>query len=178
MGTYYQVACDEKKERIDPGEINDLGIKSGPIANPKHPFGAVVIFAMLHRWRAPVRLVNDCAEDAGYFEYANVTEETLKAYNEFYGMSLKFTGEKLKQESTFSCSDSINELSRLTCKICKKWNIYCQCKENPYRRCVRCKFYDPIPLVDGEGHCMQDPVDTVGVSEWQSCDEFKSKQFQ
>ena len=92
MGTYYQVACDERKERIDPGDIDDLGIKAGPIAHPKHPFGPVVMFAMLHRWRRPVRLVNDCAEDPGYFEYENVTEEVLAAYNEYYETEFKFTG--------------------------------------------------------------------------------------
>lgn len=92
MGVYYQVACDKHKERIDPGEIDDLGIKEGPIAHPEHPFGPVVVFAMLHRWQASVRLVNDSSDDPGFFEYENVTEEVLRKYNEYYKAEFKFTG--------------------------------------------------------------------------------------
>lgn len=92
MGVYYQVACDESKERIDPGDIDDLGIKAGAIAHPEHPFGPVVMFAMLHRWRSPIRLVDDTRDDPGYFEYVNVTEVVLLQYNEFYETEFRFTG--------------------------------------------------------------------------------------
>jgi len=93
MGVYYQAACDETKERIDPSNINGLGIKAGPIACPMHPFGAVVIFAMLHRWNSKqVRLVNDTQEDPGYFEYTEVTKDVLSAYNKHYETNLEFTG--------------------------------------------------------------------------------------
>jgi hypothetical protein len=93
MGVYYKAACDEAKEQIDPGHINDLGVKAGSIAHPEHPFGPVVIFAMLYRWKAPVRIANDTADDDGYFVYADVTEEVLKAYNERYKTQLMFTGQ-------------------------------------------------------------------------------------
>jgi hypothetical protein len=93
MGVYYQVACDEDRERIDPGSINDLGIKVGAIAHPNHPFGSVVVFAMSHRWHGkPTRIVDDLGSDPGYFDYNEVTEEVVKEYNEYYKTSLKFTG--------------------------------------------------------------------------------------
>ena len=64
MGIYYQVACDELKERIDPGSIDNLGIKAGSIAHPKHPFGQVVIFALLTRWFGKsIRLVDDIVKE-------------------------------------------------------------------------------------------------------------------
>lgn len=91
MGIYYKIACDEVKECIDPGHINDLGIKAGAIAAPDHPFGSVVVFAMVMRWDHPVRLVNDSGDDPAYFEYTDVTEDVLKEYNERYKTELKFT---------------------------------------------------------------------------------------
>jgi len=93
MGAYYKAACDEAKEQINPGHIDDLGIKAKSIAHPNHPFGQVVIFAMLHRWKASVRIANDTGDDDGYFDYADVTDEVLKAYNEHYKTQLRFTGE-------------------------------------------------------------------------------------
>ena len=45
MGIYYRAACDELRESIDPGDINNLGNKIGAIAHPEHPFGAVLVFA-------------------------------------------------------------------------------------------------------------------------------------
>lgn len=92
MGVYYKAACDEAKEQIDPGHIDDLGVKANAIAHPDHPFGPVVVFAMLHRWKASARIANDSADDDGYFAYADVTEEVLAAYNEQYKTQLKFTG--------------------------------------------------------------------------------------
>ena len=93
MGIYYQIACDELEERIDPGSINNLGVKAKNIANPKHPFGQVVVFVLLTRWEGKsVRLVDDCEDDPGYFEYKDVTEDVLKEYNEVYGTEYKFTG--------------------------------------------------------------------------------------
>lgn len=94
MGVYYKIACDEAKECIDPGSINGLGIKARAIAAPDHPFGAVVMFAMLTRWEHPIRLVDDCTEDPGYFDYKDVTEEVLKEYNERYKTELQFTGDE------------------------------------------------------------------------------------
>lgn len=92
MGTYYQVACDQHKERIDPGDINNKGIKAHAIAHPNHEFGPVVIFAMLRRWNAPIRLADDTREDEGYFDYKNVTQQVIADYNEVYGTSLEYTG--------------------------------------------------------------------------------------
>jgi hypothetical protein len=93
MGVYYKIVCDEKKESIDPGEINDLGIKASSIANPTHPFGPLVIFASLHRWnQLPIRLVNDTGDDDGYFRYDNVTEYIIEEYNKVYDTNLVFTG--------------------------------------------------------------------------------------
>ena len=85
MGIYYDAVCDEKRERIEPGHINDLGIKAYAIAFPTHPFGPVVIFAMLSRWRnCAVRLQADesCPEDV--FDYKDVTAEVVAAYVEHY----------------------------------------------------------------------------------------------
>lgn len=92
MGVYYKVACDEAKENIDPGAIDDLGIKAPAIAALDHPFGAVVIYAMLYFWKHPVRLVNDMLDDPGYFEYSDVTADVLKAYNERYETNMQYTG--------------------------------------------------------------------------------------
>ena len=92
MGTYYQIACDELKERIDPGSINNLGVKAKKIAHSEHQFGSVVVFALLTRWKGKnIRLVDDCGNDPGYFEYKEVTEDVLKEYNEVYGTEYKFT---------------------------------------------------------------------------------------
>lgn len=93
MGVYYKVVCDERKERISPGDIDGLGNKSGAISHPRHPFGSVIVFAMLHRWRAAVRLVNDSEEDPSYLEYEDVTESVLREYNEQHKTEYKFTGE-------------------------------------------------------------------------------------
>ena len=91
MGIYYMIACDELKERIDPGAINKLGIKEHAIthhaiAHLEHPFGAVVVFALLNRWeRKVIRLANDMSgEDLGYFDYTDVTEAILSDYNTYY----------------------------------------------------------------------------------------------
>lgn len=99
MGTYYMVACDKLKERINPSNINNLGIKAGPIAHPNHPFGQVVMFALLNRWsNESIRLVNDGQSDEdAFFEYADVTKEVLSDYNEYYQVELIFTGEDSEQ---------------------------------------------------------------------------------
>ena len=92
MGIYYQVACDDLKERIDPGSIDDLGTKAGAIAHPEHPFGAIVIFALSTRWKGEsIRLVDDRGDDAGYFDYEEVTKYVLRDYNEFYNTGYQFT---------------------------------------------------------------------------------------
>jgi hypothetical protein len=94
MGVYYKIACDKRKERIDPGEIDNLGNKSGAIAHPDHPFGMVVIFALTTRWaRESIRLVDDLAGDPGYYDYEDVTKDILAEYNEIYNTSLIFTGD-------------------------------------------------------------------------------------
>lgn len=93
MGTYYKAACDELSESIDPGEIDNLGIKANAIANPAHPLGPFIVYAMLNRWHGKkVRIVNDAGDDDGYFRYENVTEDVLEDYNKNYGTSYKFTG--------------------------------------------------------------------------------------
>lgn len=91
MGIYYQVACDEARERIDPACINGLGNKFVAIAHPEHPFGQVIIFAMLRRWAGKsVRLAEDYTDDAGYYEYRDITEDVIREYNHAYGTSLTF----------------------------------------------------------------------------------------
>ena len=93
MGTYYKIACDELKERIDPGSIDNLGIKWRSIAHPDHPFGSVAIFALVTRWEGKAaRIANDLCDDAGYFEYADVTQQIMVEYNLEYGTALRFTG--------------------------------------------------------------------------------------
>jgi len=94
MGDYYAVACDELKESIDPGAINNLGVKAESVAHPNHPLGAVVIFALLNRWSGKaVRVANDFGYDPGYFKYRDITREVLKEYNEYYKTKLRYTGE-------------------------------------------------------------------------------------
>jgi hypothetical protein len=89
MGIYYAVACDEMKERIDPGEINNLGMKEYAIAYPDHPFGALVIFAMLTRWRHKnITLVNDYDDEESYYEYTDITADVVTAYNAVYNAKL------------------------------------------------------------------------------------------
>lgn len=90
MGVYYKAACDELREKIDPGKINDLGVKAGAIAHPEHPFGSIVVFSMLGRWNGcTVRLANDSDDDEGYFDYQDVTKQVVEAYNEKYGTEYK-----------------------------------------------------------------------------------------
>ena len=64
MGTYYRAACDAAKQTIDPGYMNDLGMKHSAISHPNHPFGPILSFAMSTRWiGGSVRLVSDNVED-------------------------------------------------------------------------------------------------------------------
>ena len=93
MGTYYCVACDELKEKIDPGDINNCGVKQGSIGSLDHPIGAVSVFAMCRRWRhKEIRLAYDSADDPGYDEYTDVTKEVLEEYNKEYKTDLTYTG--------------------------------------------------------------------------------------
>lgn len=53
------------------------------------------MFAMLYRWKAPIRLANDHdGDDPGYFDYKEVTEEVLNEYNKYYNTQLVFTGNR------------------------------------------------------------------------------------
>ena len=107
MGIYYMVACDELKERIDPGVINNLGVKEHAIAHPEHPFGAVVVFALLNRWRGKViRLADDRSDDAGYYDYVCVTESVLAEFNTCYGTSFQFTGDVSQPGKTEDAKDN------------------------------------------------------------------------
>lgn len=92
MGVYYKAVCDELKQNIDPGKINNLGVKRGPIAHPEHPFGQILVFAMLNVWATrQVRIANDESDDEAYFEYEDVTGHVLEMYNKYYGTSLVLT---------------------------------------------------------------------------------------
>lgn len=92
MGIYYEAVCDDLKERIDPGNINDLGNKLLSISHPQHPFGQVVVFAMAHRWVGKAaRIVDDLGEDYQDLGYKEVTEEVLTDYNKIYGTKLNAT---------------------------------------------------------------------------------------
>lgn len=93
MGTYYCIACDELKEKIDPGDIDDCGIKQGSIGHLQHPVGPVSIFALCRRWRnKEIRLACDSSDDPGYNDYTNVTKEILEEYNMEYQTNLTYTG--------------------------------------------------------------------------------------
>ena len=95
MGIYYVIACDKLKEKIDPGSINDLGMQQHAIAHLKHPFGSVVIFALVTRWcNQTARIANDYNDDPGYYEYTDITQQIINEYNTEYGTTLQFTGEK------------------------------------------------------------------------------------
>jgi len=92
MATYYKIACDKKKEHINPGYINNLGIKKYAIADLEHPLGAIAIFAMLNRWEfSEVRLVSDANFDEAYYCYTDVTEEVLSEYNKYYDTQIHYT---------------------------------------------------------------------------------------
>lgn len=94
MGTYYCVVCDELEEKIDPGSIDNLGIKEGAIGNLKHSIGAVTIFALCGRWRnKKIRLANDSGNDPGYDDYTEITKEILEEYNKSYKTNLIYTGD-------------------------------------------------------------------------------------
>lgn len=84
MGVYYTAVCDEKRELIEPGDINDLGIKRYAIGCPTHPFGAILVHALVSRWSGcKARIVGDFC-DEGEASYADVTAEVLKSYVETY----------------------------------------------------------------------------------------------
>lgn len=96
------------RESIDPGDINNLGIKFGAIGHPQHPFGPVVVFAMLTRWNGHgARIVGDSGDnDDPYYEYRDVTADVLADYNEYYSglkaldspeWPLKYTGASRKE---------------------------------------------------------------------------------
>lgn len=90
MGTYYKVACDALQENIDPGDVNDGGIKLKAISHPQHAFGPLVVFAMAGRWNGRLcRVVPDNREDAAaaYDDYKDVTEEVITEYNRFHCLS-------------------------------------------------------------------------------------------
>ena len=92
MSTYYKIACDEVRENIDPGGINDLGVKEFAISHPDHPFGAVCVYAMRTRWNGlGCRIVSDSGGDHGYDEYVSVTGQVLAEYNKYYGCDLHLT---------------------------------------------------------------------------------------
>lgn len=86
MGVYYAAVCDAKRERIDPGYINNMGIKRGAIAFPNHPLGPIVIFALVSgRWPS-ARLAHDAGgDDEAYENYTDVTAEVVAEYVAEYG---------------------------------------------------------------------------------------------
>lgn len=95
MGTYYVVACDATREFIEPGNIDDLGMKRRSIAHPEHPLGQLVIFALTGIWAGMrVRAVgDDITMDADTVkEYRDITKQIIKEYNAEYKTQLKFTG--------------------------------------------------------------------------------------
>ena len=96
MGTYFKVVCVELSEQIEPGHINDLGVKAGNIAHIEHPFGPLVIFAMVSRWRGKrIYLVGDTDDDSERYENFNdVTKQLIGDYNKYYKTDLVFTGDK------------------------------------------------------------------------------------
>jgi hypothetical protein len=96
MGVYYKVVCDELKETISPGRINDLGVKAHAIAYPTHPFGPLVVFTLLTRWTARTcRIISDEQHEDIYYgdEYKDITEKMIGEYNKEYDKHepLKFT---------------------------------------------------------------------------------------
>jgi hypothetical protein len=50
MGVYFKLVCDFHNESLDPGMVNDLGCKLGPISHPQHPFGPLAVYVMSRRW--------------------------------------------------------------------------------------------------------------------------------
>ena len=86
------IVCDDLRESIDPSYVNDLGCKAYPIAHPDHPFGALVIYAMLNSWCGKsVRLVNDEIYEVDYYYYKDITKGLIDSYNFNYRVSLNYT---------------------------------------------------------------------------------------
>jgi len=101
MGAYYKLVCDELRESIDPGAINNCGIKLGSISFPNHPFGSVSIFAMSIVWGIDYkfRLINDERYPEEYFDYKDITKQIIDRYNDCYCTEenkLQYTGEESK----------------------------------------------------------------------------------
>lgn len=95
MGIYFKVACDRLQQSIDPGfadveqdPIYYYSIKEG-ICHPDHPFGSIVLFCLMYKWRGEqVRLVSDIGDDPGYYTYEDITQEVLDSYNDKFKTNL------------------------------------------------------------------------------------------
>jgi hypothetical protein len=96
MGVYYRIVCHSRRECIEPGSINNLGIKLSSITHPSHPIGTLAVFALVDRNWDAVSLVSDGTDL--YDEYSDVTRELIEAFNAWFKdrpevEPLRFTGD-------------------------------------------------------------------------------------
>lgn len=101
MGTYVVFCCHERREFIDPGDVNDGAIKLGDVTY-RGDLGRLLIFLMTdgHEpygrgvWRAVSCVADSSSEHDLVFRYTDVTAVAIDAFNERYPDGvLSFTGE-------------------------------------------------------------------------------------
>lgn len=94
MGTYYHVVCIDLKEKIEPGDINDLGIKGWSYRAFRTPLWSDSNFRDANKMeRKSVHLMGDYRDDIDiYNDYINVTKQLIDEYNKYYKTDLVFTG--------------------------------------------------------------------------------------
>jgi hypothetical protein len=86
MGIYCKVACDETRESIDPGLINNSGIKIQHLGRRNHPLGPLVMHVLTWRWQGKsCRVVDDSGDDPAYDAYVDITESMIADYNSSLG---------------------------------------------------------------------------------------------
>lgn len=89
MSNYYRFVCDAKRQKIDPGKVQDgCGDKHVSIVHPQHPVGRIICHAMMHGefWaNQSVRAVHDnCeADEDAYQNYEDITHDVLKDWTEW-----------------------------------------------------------------------------------------------
>jgi len=120
MSVYYKIACDEVREHICPGDINDGGMKEYSISSPLSAFGPVAVFAMWNRWEGkPCRIVSDSGEAIAYDDYTDVTKAVLDDYNEYYEKHLKASPPHAEPGLTMRLED-VAKWHRVQEKACRQ----------------------------------------------------------
>lgn len=121
MGIYVLFCCHERREFVDPGDVNDGAIKIGSVPY-RSDLGRLLIFLMTDghaaygaaRWET-ISMVHDAGpgHETVETEYTNVTAVAIDAYNEAHPEDvLSFTGE-LPSEVLTAGVELVDEKKRL-----------------------------------------------------------------